>query len=753
MIQGVLILAMAAVTMHQLARTQADAFVSRSLAQTRVVKTFADATADPVALQQELDALVAAGHALRAQLRPVGAATQSGPDDGGVGVFRTVTATSGGGGASLLIEYDEAPVLADIAAIWRTGSLLALCLLVTGVVASVYLASSLRRSLDHVVQLARRLARNDPAAGNSPSSALAEVRLVEAALYEMRSEVERATRAAAEHQSILDSTPTGIMTISGDGQILTANLSVSEITGYEHGDLQGNMFHRLVVDHDRPAFRSMLTGSDGRSIQEIQLRHRQGHTITARIGFSEVLIHEERFFTLALQNMTDPRELATSQHWLSSDPLTGLPNRSALMKYLASSVEFCRRNGTVGAVLFMDFDRFKEVNDTLGHAAGDLFLQGAAVRFSETLRSQDFVARFAGDEFVVILNGLRKADDACAVAQSLLKAFAAPLQVGNKEMYAALSIGIGLFPEHGTSVEGLLHCADVAMYSAKQGGGDGFAVFSQDDSTVRVRKLQVETQLRRALDNGEFTLVYQPIFELEGMKLSRFEALLRWENPVLGTVSPEEFIPLCEVNGLIVDIGEWVLTTAFRQVCEWQQIYGVSKCISVNVSARQLAVKDVAARLASCVDLSGPNAPRVDLEITETSIMDVGPRSVAVMEDLRAAGFSLSIDDFGTGYSSLAYLSRFPVKCLKIDRSFVTDLGSCDQSGGIVAAVVAMGHGLGMKVVAEGIENNSQLDALRTMGCAYGQGYLLSRPLPAEAAGYLVAVEGAGIPLSAITAG
>ena len=752
LIQGVPIPAVGALAMHELARKQSNDFVDQSLAQTLVVKTFADATADPVALQHALDDLVLAGQALRAQILPADSSTRSGwLGDGGDGVFRTVTGTSGG--RSLLIEYDEAPVLADIAAMWRAGSLLVLCLLIASVSASAYFGSSLARSLGHVVQLARRLARNDPAAGERPSSSIDEVRLMEAALYEMRSEVEQATRSMAEQQSILDSTLTGIMTIAEDGQIQTANLSVTEITGYPQGDLQGNMFHRLVVDHDRPAFKSMLTGSGGRSIQEIQLRHRQGHTITARIGFSEVMIHGERFFTLALQNMTDPRELVTSQYWMSSDPLTGLPNRSALMKYVASSVEFCRRNGTIGAVLFMDFDRFKEVNDTLGHAAGDLFLQAAASRFSETLRAQDFVARFAGDEFVVILNGLRQSDDACSVAQSLLKAFATPLQVGNKEMYAALSIGVGLFPEHGTSVEGLLHCADVAMYSAKQGGGDAFAVFSQDDSTVRVRKLQVETQLRRALENGEFSLSYQPIFELEGMRLSRFEALLRWDNPLLGSVSPEEFIPLCEVNGLIVDIGQWVLATAFREVCEWQRVYGVSKGISVNVSARQLAVKDVAARLASCVDLTRPNAPKVELEITETSIIDVGPRSVAVMEDLRAAGFSLSIDDFGTGYSSLAYLSRFPVECLKIDRSFVTDLGATNESRGIVAAVVAMGQSLGMKVVAEGIETKAQLEALRAMGCTYGQGYLLGRPLPGEAAGHLIVVERAGMPLTAISVG
>jgi EAL domain-containing protein (putative c-di-GMP-specific phosphodiesterase class I) len=227
------------------------------------------------------------------------------------------------------------------------------------------------------------------------------------------------------------------------------------------------------------------------------------------------------------------------------------------------------------------------------------------------------------------------------------------------------------------------------MYSVKQGGGDGFVVFSEDDKSARVRKLQLETQLRRALEKGEFYLMYQPIYDLETMRIARFEALLRWENPQFGNVGPDEFIPLCEVNGLIVDIGEWVLATGYRQVCEWQATYGVATGISVNLSSRQLAAKNVVERLARCVDFGIEGRPAVDLEITESGIIDVGPRSIALMNELRAAGFSLSIDDFGTGYSSLAYLSQFPVECLKIDRTFTLALGGEKDSHGIVEAVIA----------------------------------------------------------------
>ena len=744
---GLLVACVGVVTLHVLSDHERQEFVAQSLATTQAVRIFADATSDSAALRSLLARMVSEGQVVRAELLPAGdlAVQEAGMGQGSDAVFRTVVVTTAGDGGVLALEFDEVPAAERIATLRRAIMVVALLVLLVGVAASAWFASALSGSLRGVAELARRLARNEAIENDAGSNWIGEIRALEVALYEMRGEVEHATRSMAEQQSILDSTLTGILTISSDGQIQSANFAVTDITGYAQADLQGNMFHRLVIDHDRPAFKSLLARAEGQSIQELHLRHRQGHTITARIGFSKVVIHGEQFFTLALQNMTDPRELATTQYWGSSDLMTGLPNRSALMKYLASSVAFSQRNGTVGAVLFIDFDRFKDINDTLGHAAGDLFLQAAADRFRENLRTQDFIARFAGDEFTVVLNGLAHREDASMVAHTLQRAFSKPLQVGSDEMFAAMSIGICLFPEHGASVETLLHCADVAMYSAKKGGGDGCAVFSEDDKSGRVRKLQLETQLRRALEKGEFYLEYQPIFDLKTMLIARFEALLRWQNPQFGKVGPDEFIPLCEINGLIVDIGEWVLATGYRQVCEWQDTYGVSAGISVNVSARQLAAKNVVERLARCVDLGRAGRPAVDLEITESGIIDVGPRSIALMNDLRAAGFSLSIDDFGTGYSSLAYLSQFPVECLKIDRSFTLALGGENDSHGIVEAVIAMGRSLGMKVVAEGVETSAQLTALRELGCTYGQGFLMGRPVSVDAAGALLAVQGAGL--------
>ena len=744
---GLLVACVGALALHVLADRDREQFIAQSLATTQAVGMIADATSDSVALRSLLSRLVSEGHVAGAEVLAAGTlvSPESGMGQGADTRFRTMVATTAGEGGVLVLEFDEAPTAGRIAALRRAVILAASVVLLVGVAASAWFASALSGSLRGVAELARRLARNEVTAGHSGSNWIGEIRALEIALYEMRGEVEHATRSMAEQQSILDSTLTGILTISSDGQIQSANFAVTEITGYDQAALQGNMFHRLVVDHDRPAFNSLLARAEGQSIQELHLRHRQGHTITARIGFSRVVIHGEQFFTLALQNMTDPRELATTQYWGSSDLMTGLPNRSALMKYLASSVAFSQRNGTLGAVLFIDFDRFKDINDTLGHAAGDLFLQAAADRFRENLRAQDFIARFAGDEFTVVLNGLAHRDDASVIAHTLQRAFARPLQVGSVETFAAMSIGICLFPEHGASVETLLHCADVAMYSAKKGGGDGCAVFSEDDKSVRVRKLQLETQLRRALEKGEFHIEYQPIFDLKTMLIARFEALLRWQNPQFGKVSPDEFIPLCETNGLIVDIGEWVLATGFRQVCEWQDTYGVSTGISVNLSPRQLATKNVVERLARCVDLGRAGRPAVDLEITESGIIEIGPRSIALMNELRAAGFSLSIDDFGTGYSSLAYLSQFPVECLKIDRSFTLALGGENDSHGIVEAVIAMGRSLGMKVVAEGVETSAQLAALRELGCTFGQGYLMGRPVSVEAAGALLAVQGAGL--------
>ncbi|HSJ78027.1 MAG TPA: diguanylate cyclase, partial [Erythrobacter sp.] len=499
---GLLIACVGAIFVDVFSDGEQREFISRSLSTTLSIRSIADTTADREVLRSALTRLVSEGHVMDAQLLPLdhraSSATEMGEGVGGG--FRAVVVTEGGGGGLLVLDFDEAPTRARIQDITDAATVGALILLLAGVAAAAWLGGSLGRTLGRVAGLARRLARSETTLREAGMSSIAEFKELESALYEMRAEVEEATRSMAEQQSILDSTLTGILTISSDGQIQTANLAVTEITGYPPADLQGNMFHRLVVDHDRPAFNSLLSRNDGPSIQDLHLRHRQGHTITARIGLSKVDIHGEQFFTLALQNMTDPRELATNQYWASSDPMTGLPNRSALMKYLASSVAFSQRNGTIGAVLFIDFDRFKQINDTLGHAAGDLFLQAAAARFTEALRPQDFVARFAGDEFTVVLNGLGHSEEASQVAQSLLQAFSRPLKVGSDEMFAAMSMGICLFPEHGASVETLLHCADVAMYSAKQGGGDGCVVFSEDDMSSRMRKLQMETQLRRALE-------------------------------------------------------------------------------------------------------------------------------------------------------------------------------------------------------------------------------------------------------------
>lgn len=743
-IQGLLIPLFGYWALSGLARTQTDDFINQSLAKTLVIGTLADSSPDSAALHRALDDLVLTGHAVSAialppEARPLTDEAFTDASDPGNPVYRTVVRTDGGGGATLVIDYDKTPTIERIATMERSGRWLGLLLLLSSVTATAVFGFSLTRSLNRLISLARRLGRNDFDGAPAVSSSLTEVRTLESALLDMRGEIEQTTRAMGEKQAILDSALTGIMTISSEGHIQTANLAITEITGYDQVALQGTLFAQLVVDHDRPAFTSMLVTPSGRSIQEVQLQHCLGHTVTVRIGFSEVEIHGEPFFTLAMQNVTDQREVATTQYWLSCDPLTGLPNRSALMKYLASSIEFSRRNGTIGAVLFIDFDRFKEINDTLGHAAGDLFLQAAAARFSQYLRSRDFIARFAGDEFVVVVNGLGRSEDVDILAEGLLAAFEAPLEVGGKEMFASFSIGVSRFPEHGTSVEGLLHCADVAMYTAKRAGGGSHAIFSRDDGDARVRKMQLETQLHRALEKGEFHLDYQPIYELATHELARFEALLRWNNPLLGVISPTEFISLCEKNGLIVPIGEWVLSTAFDQVIAWQRLHGLRVGVSVNLSGRQLGVRNLAQRLATCADLTVSDCPPIDLEITESSIIEVGARSVEIMKELRAAGFSLSIDDFGTGYSSLAYLSKFPVNCLKIDRSFVADLGGANDTRGIVAAVVAMGSSLGMKVVAEGVETAAQLHALQEMGCGYGQGFLLGRPLSLKAAGELVA--------------
>ncbi|MEP6623558.1 MAG: EAL domain-containing protein, partial [Acidimicrobiia bacterium] len=427
-------------------------------------------------------------------------------------------------------------------------------------------------------------------------------------------------------------------------------------------------------------------------------------------------------------------------HRANHDSLTGLPNRVLFLEFLSNALARAEREGGKVAVLFLDLDRFKHINDGLGHDAGDEVLRTLASRLHAVMRPADVVARFGGDEFTVLCDGLdpdRVADHITDIARRLLDVVEEPLSVGGEDRRLSASVGIAVAGP-GCTAENLLRDSDAAMYEAKQRGKARWEIFDDDMRSSMTARLDLESRLERAIERNEFRLFLQPMIELATGRCVGAEALLRWQDPDKGLVTPDAFIGLAEETGLIIPIGEWALTEACRTVAQWEAAGLLSSefMMSVNLSARQVAQADLVERVHAAIQRSGPMASRLCLEITESVLMEES--SVDAMHALRELGVRFSIDDFGTGYSSLGYLKRFPVDSVKVDRSFVDGLGTDSEDSAIVAAVVSLGHALGLSVVAEGVETSGQLQHLLALGCDRAQGYWFSGPRDArEFAGLL----------------
>ncbi len=454
------------------------------------------------------------------------------------------------------------------------------------------------------------------------------------------------------------------------------------------------------------------------------IHNREGSVIGAVLVFHDV--SESRSVALRMAHL--------AQH----DFLTGLPNRVLLTERCTQAIGQANRHKKQVGLLFLDLDFFKRINDSLGHAIGDLLLQSVAERLVAGVRTTDTVCRQGGDEFVILLAEIEQPQDATFVAEKLLAAFGLPHQIEGHELHVSLSIGISIYPDDGNNVDSVMQNADTAMFHAKANGRNKYQFFRADMNTSAVRRMAIEGSLRRALGQNEFLLHFQPQIDLASGAMIGAEALIRWQDPELGLVSPGQFVPVAEESGLIVPIGRWVLREACRQVQAWLDAGLPAVTVAVNISAIEFRHKDFIEGVALILKDTGLNPRYLELELTESILMQDAEASAIVLQALKTMGVRLAIDDFGTGYSSLSYLKRFPIDTLKIDQSFVRDIVTDPDDGTIVRAIIGMGRNLNQRVIAEGVETPEQLAFLRARQCEEGQGFLFHHPLSAGDFGQLL---------------
>jgi diguanylate cyclase (GGDEF)-like protein/PAS domain S-box-containing protein len=578
--------------------------------------------------------------------------------------------------------------------------------------------------------------------------------------------------AVLENQAILDNAVLGIAVVE-NGRTLRCNRKMEELFGYPGGAIDGVSVRVLYPDtasFDAAREQTQSDFASGRvHMAEYELVRRDGTRFWARLsGRPFDLAQRGGRSVWLIDDVTDQREAADAvrrardelevrvqertaelaganrllqaeiverrqaearvHHMAYHDALTGLPNRALLSERLDRAMLAARRDGRKLAVMFIDLDRFKTINDSLGHLTGDHLLKEVANRLCRVVRAVDTVARLGGDEFVVLVPGVRTLDECALVGDKIIAALAEPVRFEGRSLHISPSIGICLCPDDGEDVETLMRKADSAMYHAKASGRNNYQFFAERMNVAAARHFDLETSLRGALERSEFTLFYQPIVCTASRAVKGMEVLLRWRRPGHGLVAPDDFIPMLEENGMIVPVGEWVIRAACEQAVAWRRAGLREVPLAVNLSARQFMHRGLIESIRRIVSETGIDPAMLEFEITETALMQHGQQTLETLEQISTMGIRLSIDDFGTGYSSLAYLKRFPVDKIKIDRAFVRDLETSSEDRAIVAAIMALAGSLQLSVVAEGVETEAQLALLREHGCGFAQGYLFAKP-------------------------
>ncbi len=565
-----------------------------------------------------------------------------------------------------------------------------------------------------------------------------------------RQHAERALRAAElKFRGLFENAIEGIFSAAPDGTIVEANPAMARIFGYASpaefmaalNDENVTLFEEEGRDRE---FRSLMLAQGEVLGFESQVCRKDDRIIW--ISQNARAVRDEKgevlFYEGSVEDITARKEAqARLEHQAYHDPLTGLPNRALFLDRLTMAMHRrVRRKDYIFAVIYMDLDRFKVINDSLGHGIGDQLLTTVSERLALCVRDLDTVARFGGDEFAVLLEDLAAPREAIKIAKRILDDIGRPYDLSGYEVRTSASIGIVLITEGYETSELILRDADTAMYKAKEQGKARFKVFNQKMHDEALHLLELESDLRKALVRDEFTMYYQPIIDVASGRLAGFEALVRWLHPQLGLVGPVEFIPLAEDTGLIFGLGEWVFRTVCTQISTWQKAFGngSAPAVAVNLSPKQFMQPNLVQVMQQIVEQSGADPEKLKVEITESVLMDNAETAVDMLTKLRRLGVHLSIDDFGTGYSSLSYLQRFPVDILKIDRSFISVFGTEPETQVLVRSILSLAHSLNLKVVAEGVDQNAQCLLLRELGCDFAQGYLFSRPVPVDQAEALI---------------
>lgn len=568
-----------------------------------------------------------------------------------------------------------------------------------------------------------------------------------------RMKVEQQLYAAQMRAQItLNSIGDAVISVDMLGQVDYLNVAAELMTGGTREQARGRPIAEVLVLVDGEGdgtsavpnpVETVLQGglSEGLS-GEVVLLDRHGQSRRIEDSAAPIFDWEGQLVgaVMVFRDISDTVALTTKmKHLAQHDFLTNLPNRVLLNDRISQAIASARRSGTCPALLFLDLDKFKHINDSLGHGVGDRLLQAVAARLLDCVRTSDTVSRHGGDEFVILLADERRAHDAALAAEKILIAMSTPFLIDGHQLHTSTSIGISVFPLDGVDAASLIKNADTAMYHAKERGRNGYQFFRHDMNARAVERQLIESNLRRALERAEFALHYQPKLDLASGAITGVEALLRWDHPEWGLVAPERFIHIAEECGLVVPLGRWVLREACAQAVRWRDSGVAPVSIAINVSAMEFRHRDFFDHALAVFEATGGDPACLQLELTESVLMRDVAASACLLAKFKAMGVEIAVDDFGTGYSSLSYLNKFPIDVLKIDQSFVRAIdGNANSNGAIVSAVIGMGRSLRQRVIAEGIENAAQLDFLKQHGCGEGQGYFFSRPIDAARMGTML---------------